>query len=252
MTVAISAPAIAATGSSSNGTMVLLAAQHAVADHDRERGGEARARRDAGERRIGERIAEQPLHHGAAGREQRADHDGERDARQADRPQHQLVARDVAASPCASPSAAGRRLSGMPAAPTLAAAAAVISSTASKHAEHERGRAQRAPAEQAAHRPRPVVISSSRTACVRTAAPRAPAPDRARRRDRAPPSRCAGRSRADKVRPSPRRIGCAAAGVIAKAACANSVLASSGSCWRCITSTASGPAAITASSAICL
>ena len=124
MTVAISAPAIAATGSSSNGDG-LAAREHAVADHDRERGGEARARRDAGERRIGERIAEQPLHHGAAGGEQRADHDGERDARQPDRPQHQLVARDVAASPGASPSAAGRRLSGMPAAPTLAAAAAV-------------------------------------------------------------------------------------------------------------------------------
>ena len=65
----------------------------AVADHDGERRGEAGAGRDAGQHRIGERVAEQALHHGAAGREQRADHHGERDARQPHRPQHELVAR---------------------------------------------------------------------------------------------------------------------------------------------------------------
>ena len=94
MIVVISAPANAATGSTSNGSDAAGFRQQPVADHDGGGGRKARAGRDAGQHRIGQRIAEQALHDGAAGREQRADHDGQRDARQPDRPQHQLIARD--------------------------------------------------------------------------------------------------------------------------------------------------------------
>ena len=47
---------------------------------------------DADQRGIGERVAEQPLHDRAGHGQQGADHGGDRDARDADRPEHQLVA----------------------------------------------------------------------------------------------------------------------------------------------------------------
>ena len=89
MIVVTSAPAIAATGRPRTARVATMRSPTTMASAEARAG----ARRDAGEHRIGERIAEQALHHGAAGREQRADHHGKRDARQPHRPQHELVAR---------------------------------------------------------------------------------------------------------------------------------------------------------------
>ena len=77
--------------------------QQPIADHDGEGGRERRAAGDADQARLGQRIAEQPLHDGAGRREHRADHAGHGDARQPDRPQHEPVALDRAGSPSTSP-----------------------------------------------------------------------------------------------------------------------------------------------------
>jgi hypothetical protein len=65
-----------------------------VARDNHRGGGERRAARYADQRGIGERVAEQALHHPAAGGQQGADDDCECDPRQPDRPKHQPVALD--------------------------------------------------------------------------------------------------------------------------------------------------------------
>ena len=72
-----------------------LSPKLAVGEDDRGRGGERAAAGDADQRRIGEGVAEQSLHDRAGHREQAADHRGGRDPRNPDRPQHELVARDM-------------------------------------------------------------------------------------------------------------------------------------------------------------
>ena len=75
-------------------------------------------------------------------REQGADHGGHGDARQPDRPQHQLVARERRIAGVApSPSAAGSRASGMPAAPIVSAISAAPASAISRQSEGQRRRA---------------------------------------------------------------------------------------------------------------
>ena len=71
-----------------------MLAEPAVGEYDRRRGCKRAAGGDADQAGIGERVAEQPLHDGAGGAEQGADHRGGCDARNPDRPQHELVARE--------------------------------------------------------------------------------------------------------------------------------------------------------------
>ncbi len=56
------------------------------------RRGERATARDADQRGIGERVAEQPLHDGTARRQQAADDGRDRDPRQSHRPEHELIA----------------------------------------------------------------------------------------------------------------------------------------------------------------
>ena len=185
------------------------AGQHAVADHDGRRGGKRAAARNADQRRIGERVAKQPLHDGAARRQQRADH-----ARRS---------RSAAAGSTTAPADRGRALPDRRRRPQGRAR------PAGGPAECRRRRSSR-------RRSRPrAAISRSKTMTVPARSARPPMPrrcrprrcsdghcrasrrrarpsrsdgsgsasgrDRARSRDRAPRARCAARSRADRVPP---------------------------------------------------
>jgi hypothetical protein len=68
--------------------------QITVAHDDHGRGCERCSARYADQRGIGERIAEQALHHRAASGQQAADDDRKRNAGQSDRPEHQPIAID--------------------------------------------------------------------------------------------------------------------------------------------------------------
>jgi TonB family protein len=65
-----------------------------IADHNGRGRRQRAAARDADQRRISQWVAKQPLHDGAGDSQKRANHAGNCDARQPDRPQHQPIARD--------------------------------------------------------------------------------------------------------------------------------------------------------------
>ena len=93
MTVVASEPTNAASGSSSFCMKRRLSPSRLSVNTIAAAAANAPPRGHADQRRIGQRIAKQALHDGAGHREQRADHGGRGDARNPDRPQHQLVAR---------------------------------------------------------------------------------------------------------------------------------------------------------------
>ena len=168
---------IAATGSTSNGSG--LRRQHAIADHDGERRGEARRRGEmptsagsaSGLRNspcitVPPAASSAPIMH------------GERDARQPHRPQHQLVARDqsrIAPHEAERGGQAVQRDAGR--ADRAAAAAAMTASAASSTPITSSGRAQRtaraaasrAPAWRRRHPWQPFGGAASRTAASRCA-----------------------------------------------------------------------------------
>ena len=108
----------------------------AVGEDDRCRSRERAAGGNADQRGIGEGISKQPLHDRAGCREQPAHHGGGGDPRNPDRPQHELVAREIwtGRASVQRPSAAGSRASGIPAAPTVSAISATPTSAISRPA----------------------------------------------------------------------------------------------------------------------
>ena len=228
MVVVMSAPAIAATGSISNGTVVLLAASSrspttiAVAAASPAPGempasaGSASGLRNRPCITVPPAASSAPIMMAIAMRGRRIDH-----STSWSRATRRGIARRRARARRAGGSAEfpRRRPSRQPPPRSRATVSRPSTTTGDRSGYRPDKRAS----------PGAAIVISEQPADVRLRrqALRGPAPDRAQPRDRAPPSRCAGRSRADRARPSTTKDFCAAAGVVAKAACANTVLASS-------------------------
>ena len=205
-----SEPANAASGSNSILHEAKALAEPAVGEHDRGCRRERAAGGDADQRGIGQRIAKQALHDGAGHREQGADHGGRRDARNPDRPQHQLVARR-------------QRIGGGVRAEAERSRQPGERNAGCAHGERDKGGGrERDQQEQGSGKGRRTVAATARRGAravrlVASAHCRQFAVDESRRegaalrrqrrieldrRDRAPPRPCAGRSRADRGLPS--------------------------------------------------